>query len=115
MKQRLGIIYFALITSTFIYAGIVWVLFGRRAPMGTIEEELHRPVIFVLMLLSLATFTATFALARLPWITRWAIIEMSTLYGLIAAFIAHDWRLFVIGWVLSLIGFALAFPSRQEA
>ena len=46
---------------------------------------------------------------------RWAIIESVTILALVAAFVAHDWRLFAIGWVLSLIGFVLAFPSAQEA
>ena len=101
--------------STLIWAVIVGVVTRNQAPAGTVEQELHQPVILVLMLLSLATFAASFSLTRLPWITRWAVIESSAIYGLVAAFITHDWRLYAIGWVLSLIAFAFAFPPAKEA
>jgi hypothetical protein len=35
--------------------------------------------------------------------------------ALIASFISRDWRLFAIGWVLSLVGFALAPPPGRQA
>ena len=111
--RQLRIIYFALIASTFIYAGIVWVLVGSRAPMGTLEQEFRNPRILPFMLLSLATFTVSFSLTRLPWITRWSIVEVIAIYGLIATFLSNDWRLFAIGWVLSLVGFVIAFPREQ--
>jgi hypothetical protein len=38
-----------------------------------------------------------------------------TIYALVAAFIARDWRLFAIGWVLSLIGFIFAPPPARDA
>jgi hypothetical protein len=122
---QLRLIWTGLVISTFIYCLIVWMLFGKAAPSGTIEAELHQPIILVLMLLSFAMFAGSFALGssmpdeparrRARYIVRWAIIESTTIYGLIATFLTKDWRLFAIGWALSLIGFALAFPSAQEA
>lgn len=125
-QPPLRIVYFALITSTFIYAGMVWSLSRGWTPAGTLEQELRRPIILILMVLSLATFAFSFSLgswmnvesmAR-QWnrfIVRWAIIESVTIDALAAAFIARDWRLFAIGWVLSLIGFVLAPPPGREA
>ena len=114
----LRLIYFALIASTFIYAGIVWMLLGRRAPSGTIEQELRQPLVLILMVLSLSMFgVARFFRGgtRQRIIARWAIVETSTIYGLIAAMLASDWRLFAAGWALSLLGFVLAFPPEQTA
>ena len=41
--------------------------------------------------------------------------EGACIHSLYAAMIALDWRLFAIGWVLSIVGFALAYPSAREA
>ncbi len=125
-QPPLRLIYFALIASIFIYAGIVWMLSRTWTPAGTLEEELHQPVILALMILSLAAFAFSFSLGawmaaetpgrlRARFVVRWAIIESVTIYALVATFIARDWRLFAIGWGLSLIGFALAPPAAREA
>lgn len=122
----LRLIYFALIISTFIYAGIVWALSRAWTPAGTLEQELHQPVNLILMVLSMSMFAFSFSLGawmnaetperlRTRFIVRWAVIESVTIYALLAAFITRDWRLFAIGWVLSLIGFALAPPPGREA
>ena len=120
----LRLIWGALVFSTFVYCFIVWTLFGNKPASGTIEQELHQPFILVLMILSLGIFAASFALAssmpteparrRARYILRWSIIESITIYGLIATFLTHDWRLFAIGWILSLIAFTMAFPQMQE-
>ena len=117
-RAPLKLIYFALIASTFIYAGIIWMLLGQRTPAGTIEQELRRPDILILMLLSPSMFGLSLFLGgetRQRMIVRWAIVETSTIYGLIAAMLVSDWRLFAIGWGLSLLGFALAFPPDETA
>ncbi|MEK6375207.1 MAG: hypothetical protein AABO58_21240 [Acidobacteriota bacterium] len=125
-QAPLRLIYFALITSTFIYAGIVWSLSRAWTPAGTLEQELQQPIILILMVLSMATFAFSFSLGawmnaetperqRLRIVVRWAIIESVTIYALMAAFIARDWRLFAIGWVLTLVGFVLAPPPGREA
>jgi len=115
---QLKIVYLALIASTFIYAAIVWMLYGQRAPAETIEQELHRPVILIPMVMSLAMFAVSFAIGgedRSRRIMRWAITESVTIFALVAAFLASDWRLFAIGWALSLVGFVLAWPAAEEA
>jgi hypothetical protein len=112
MRQQ-RVIWAALVVSTFIYAIVTWVVTGNKTPSGTLEQELHQPVILILIVLALATFVASLSL-RVP-IVRWAITESCSIYGLMAAFLTHDWRLFAAGWVLSLAGFALSFPAQQEA
>jgi hypothetical protein len=122
----LRLVYFALITSLFIYAGIVWSVSRTWTPSGTLEQELGQPIILVLMGLSMATFAFSFSLGawmnaetperqRLRMVMRWAIIESVAIYPFLAAFFTHDWRLFAIGWILALIGFALAPPPEREA
>jgi len=127
MKSPLRLVYFALITSTFIYAGIVWSLSRGWTPAGTLEQGLQNRISLMMMILSMAAFALSFSVGiwmknvetperlRARFIVRWSIIETCTIYGLIATFIARDWRFFAIGWALSLVGFALAAPPRPEA
>ena len=106
------IVYFAMVFSTFIYCFVVWFLFANKAPGGTLSQELHRTDIMILTLLALAVFVVSL---RLPAdIARWALVESISIWGVIAAFFASDWRLFAGGWALSLIGYALAFPRAEE-
>ena len=56
---ELKLIYASLVFSTFIYALIAWTIIAKQAPMGTIEQELHQPVILVPMIMSLAMFAAS--------------------------------------------------------
>lgn len=114
----LKLIYFSLINSTLIYAVIVWLLYGKRTPAMTMEQSLHRLEVLIPMVTSLAMFVVQFAItgsARERIILRWAIIESSSVLALVAAFVSMDWRFYAIGWTLSLAGFALSFPSAQEA
>ena len=106
------IVYFALIFSTFIYCVIVWMLFADKEPSGTIRQELHRMDVLVVMILSAVMFV--FSLGMRADVQRWATIESSCILGLIATFMTHDWHFFAAGWVLSLIGYALAFPPAEE-
>ena len=125
-QPPLPLVYFALIVSILIYAFIVSLLSRTWPPPGPFEPVLRQPVILILMVLSLAMFVFSFSLGawtnlepmRRQWhryIVRWAIIESVVIYALVATFITHDWRFFAIGWVLSLIGFALAPPPGREA
>lgn len=62
-QAPLRLVYFALITSTVFYAGIVWFLSRSWTPARTVEQELHQPIILILMVLSMATFALSFSLA----------------------------------------------------
>ncbi len=125
-QAPLRLVYFALITSTFIYTAVVWSLSRGWTPAGTLEQELRQPIALILMILSMAAFAFSFSLGawmnaetperrRARMIVRWAIIESSTIYALIASFLSRDWRFFAIGWVVTLIGFVLAPPPAREA
>jgi hypothetical protein len=106
------IVYFAMVFSTFIYCFIVWFLFAGKAPSGTLQQELHRTDIMIFMFLTAFAFIYSL---RLPAnLTRWACAEAICIWGMMGTFFTDDWRLFAGGWALSLIGYALAFPSAEE-
>jgi hypothetical protein len=46
------------------------------------------------------------------FIVQWAMMESIAIFGLLAAFLFLDLRLFVAFGVVSVIGFALTFPSE---
>ena len=43
-----------------------------------------------------------------------AIFESVAIFGLLAAFLTHDWRLYIGPWVLALVGFIRAFPRGES-
>ena len=106
------VVYFALIFSTFIYCFIVWFMFADKEPSGTLQQELHRMDVLALMILSAAMFVVSIAMR--VGVQRWAFVESSCILGLVATFMTSDWRLFAGAWVLSLVGYALAFPTAEE-
>jgi len=106
------IVYFAMVFSTFIYCVIVWFLFANKTPSGTLQQEVRQGMIPWLLLLAAVTFIRALRLPADIW--RWAALEAICIWGLMATFWTNDWRFFAGGWVLSLIGYALAFPSAEE-
>jgi hypothetical protein len=105
------IIYFALIFSTFLYGGVVWFMFADQQPSGTVAQELHG-FTAALLVLSLVSFVTAL---RMPAdVSRWATLESICVCAVMATFMTKDWRLYAGGWVLALVGYALAFPRAEE-
>jgi cytochrome c biogenesis factor len=48
---------------------------------------------------------------QLRMVASMAVFESSAIFGLVAAFTANDWRLYVPAWFVTLIGFMRCFPS----
>jgi hypothetical protein len=46
-------------------------------------------------------------------IVAMAMFEACAILGLVAAFMQHDWRLYVPTWIAALIGFVREFPRDE--
>lgn len=120
LRQR--IIWFALIFSTFLYAFVAWKVVG--APPIALQREVLQPFMLVVYAVALSTYVAAFvasgALARrgvpreTTLIVKMAMLEAVSIFGLVAAFVAHDWRLFVPTWALALVGMLRSFPMDDR-
>lgn len=115
-----NVIWLAIVFSTFIYAGIIWFIAGN--PEGTFQERLQDVRVQLLYLIALATFVAANFLprtikapAQTKLVVTLALFEACAIYGLVAAFLTHDWRVFVPAWVLALIGMWMARPTAEPA
>ena len=116
VSQR-KIIWFGIFLSTFIYAAVLYSLSKNWPRPGSFDDAVRKPVPAVLYLVALTTFALAFAVPRLikhrdpAFIATLALFEACAIYGLLAAFLTQDWRLYLAPWALALIGFASRFPS----
>lgn len=120
MEQR-RIIWFAIAFSTVIYAVIAYT--QSPNPEGTFDESLKDPFVYVLYALALVTFVAALIipglLRRVPAQTRLilalALFEACAVYGFMASFLKHDWRLYLAPWAIAVIGFVKVFPASSTS
>lgn len=117
------VIWFAIVFSTFIYAGIIYTI-SPRQPEGSFEDALKNPMTLILYVLAFGTFVAALVVpgtfmqhrpARLRMVVSLALFEACAVYGLMAAFMTRDWRVFVPTWIVGLIGMWRVFPSSESA
>ena len=111
------LIWFAIVFSTFIYAAIIYTLYPN--PAGAFEDAVKQQK--TLILYGLAVMEFLFAMvapsfmanrpARLRMTVALALFESCAIFGLLAAFLAQDWRLFVAPWILALLGMWRVYPS----
>ena len=113
-------IWFAIVFSTFIYAVIAYSVAGT--PEGTLAAAVKQQIPTLLYALALASFVAGLLLpgrlrapARMKMIVALALFESCAVYGLLAAFLTRDWRLFVPPWIIGLIGMWRVYPSDEPA
>ena len=59
-----------------------------------------------------ARFRERGAPSRLYNIVTWALLEATTIYGLVLAMVAFDWRLLIPPAMLTILGFTLTFPQE---
>ena len=116
MRQQ-KIIWAAIVVSTFIYAFLLYMLskgWPQPGPLGPALQDQKTMIFYAMAVLTfaLASVLPRFMSSKLAaWIPSLALFESSSIFGLLAAFLARDWRLFVAPWILSLIGFMTRFPS----
>jgi hypothetical protein len=121
MMRQLQIIWGAIVTSTVIYAGLAFWFAGQ--PSSTLDSAFRNPLVLVAYVAALAAFITalvarrvlTAGPRRIRMILGLAIFESCAIFGLMAAFFAHDWRIYLAPWSLALIGFVLCRPNDEEA
>lgn len=114
--QQHKVVWFAIFFSTILYAAIAYTTTGR--PAGSFEESLRDPIVLALYAAALGGFVvATIVPARVPersrTIVALALFESCAVFGLVAAFIGNDYRLYFAPWALALIGFLRSWPGGE--
>ena len=119
MPQQRKIIWFALFASVLIYIFIAFQTSQENAKQP-FDDTIRSTTTLVLYALALLMFILGFALPRLVsvkqvgWIMGLALFEAATIFGLLAAFLAHDWRLILAPAALTMVGFVRLFPGETE-
>lgn len=127
-------LWFAIVFSTLVY-GILAYASQRNFTLQPVSAALRRPIVLAIYLIALAVYAAAFlapaAIARhgaaggtprsaasaslAATAVRFALLEAVAILGLAAAFVIHDWRLYLPAWALSLAGFARSSPWSGDA
>jgi hypothetical protein len=112
------VLWFALVFSTVIYAAMVFVLYPN--PAGSFEDAARQQTTLILYGLAFASFVAGLVAptvmrgpARVKMIVAMAVFESCAIYGLLAAMLARDYRLFVPAWIVALLGMWRMYPSGE--
>lgn len=112
------ILWAAMVFSTVVYAFIAYMIMRERPT--SFEDAVKQPYTLVLYAFAFGAFVAGFVMprlmrapARVKMITGLAIFESCAVFGLMAAFFAHDWRVFIPAWIVSLIGMMTMYPSDE--
>jgi len=117
-RRQLQIIWVGLVTASCIYGVIDWVVVGRLVHVKSLEQELRSPVVLALYGVAALTFLTALGVRITPrrqmLIVRLALFEAVAIYGLLAAFLTNDWRLFLPTWVLAMLGFVQTLPPSAE-
>jgi FtsH-binding integral membrane protein len=116
------IIWSALLATIFIYIGVAYMIAQRNAAQPFSESLRHQ---MVLPLYAIGAVTAVIAFfmrarfrergapSRLYNIITWALLEATTIYGLVLAIIAFDWRLLIPPAMVTILGFVVTFPREE--
>jgi hypothetical protein len=115
--QQTRIIWFAIFFSTVIYFGIIFTLQGN--PEGTFDEAVRKPLVLPLYAGAFGSFLAGLIGfgslkqrdAKAAMTMRLALFEGAAIMGLLAAWFAQDWRVYLPAWALAVIGFIREWPE----
>lgn len=118
MDQR-RVIWFAIVFSTVIYAVIAYL--EAPVPAGAVQDAFRNGTVLGLYGVALAAFVTAFAIrtmlrdapSRTRLVVTLAVFEACAIFGLLAAFLQRDWRLYLAPWALALIGFVAVWPSDE--
>lgn len=119
--RLLRIIWFALAFTTVIYAVIAF-LMGNPPRFASFDESIRDLLVLILYGLAAVMFvigTVMYSVYRnrppqLRMIVALALYESIAIYGLMACFFRHDFRLYLAPWALALIGFIRVFPTGEQ-
>jgi len=122
-KSPLPVIWFALTVSVTLYGVIAYVM----APAGEqpFDAAFSNPIILALHIAGIGMFVMSFVLSSMlmkrssnvrgAMIVRWAMIESAAVFGLLAAFIGNDVRLFIPLGALAIAGMLMAYPRSEDS
>ncbi|HYC61913.1 MAG TPA: hypothetical protein VEK79_20350 [Thermoanaerobaculia bacterium] len=113
------IIWGAIVFSTVIYFILVYTMAPN--PVRPFEEAVRSNTTLTPYLLALAMFVAAMlvpkrlvsAPPRMRMIVALSLFEACAIFGLMAAFLQQDWRLFIPPWILAVIGFVSVWPRED--
>ena len=117
-RRALQFVWVGLVVASCIYGVIDWIVIRPQVRLNGFEAEIRSPLVLVLYGAAVATFLGALMIVpgrrREKFIARLALFEAVTIFGLIAAFVTNDWRLFLPGWALAALGFVQTLPPRAE-
>jgi hypothetical protein len=113
-------IWFGIAVSTLFYGGIIFAVANK--PTATFEAAVRSPMVLgpyvmaalIFMIGLLWPMISSASPARVKMIIRMALFEACAIFGLVAAFISHDFRIYLAPWALAAAGFFLAFPTAER-
>ena len=117
MSQR-KVIWFGITASTFVYGAVVYSLAQNWPRPGDFDAAVQRPTTLALYAVAVVTFALAFIVPTYikhhqpRFIAAMALFEACAVLGLMATFLAQDWRVFIAPWLLALMGFARRYPSE---
>jgi len=114
------VIWAAIAFSTVIYAVILLALPASRS-VASFDQNFRSQIVVILYVLVGLQFIAATAYSivarnrpqQLRLVVSLALYEACAIYGLVAAFINHDWRLYLAPWAVALIGFIRVFSAAE--
>jgi hypothetical protein len=113
------IVWGAIAFSTVLYAVIAWTIAPNpekpfeTSVRDTITMALYGAAVMAFMAAMIVPGLLRNANARLRMIVGLAMFETCAIFALLAVFFHHDWRLYLPGWALALIGFVRVWPSAE--
>ena len=119
-EQR--IIWFAIFMSTVIY--LVVIKSVSLDASGDFDAVASQGPVAMLYLIAMIVFLVTWFVAprlmagkdaRQRMIVQLALFESCAVFGLVAAFLVRDWRIYLAPWALAIAGFIRVFPRETEA
>ena len=115
-QQR--IIWGAIVFSTVIYLFVAYSL--APVPVRPFQESVRTPITLAMYAAALAGFIAALVVPsmlqqpqRVKMIAALALFESCAVFGLMAAILHKDWRLYIPAWIAALIGFLREWPRED--
>ena len=118
-KQR--IIWLAIASSTILYAVAAYLVVGESET--SLGNLLKQPIVIasyaagVMMLFAAPVIAGSVGRKNRDagLVVMLALYESIAIFGLLAAFLVHDWRVYPPAWAIAAIGFLRSYPSNESA
>lgn len=118
MPQQRKIVWFGLVMSVVIYVVMAYMTSQENASQPFDDAVRHPwalPMYGIAVVMFIIATVVSRTMKQAGWISGLALYESCAIFGLMAAFIAKDWRLLLPAAALALIGMARLFPGETAA